>query len=238
MFGAAPLMPGVIRLRETLIMPEAFGFLPASRKSGSEHFHCDGKDLEFALLDFWQWSASDLVGNTARGILAEYVVARAVGVPTSGLREGWAAYDLETQDGLRIEVKSAAFVQSWNQQKLSAIQFVAPRKRGWDPETNVMEEQPSRHAHVYVFALLAHKDKPTVDPLNLSQWRFYVLPTRVLDDRTRSQHSITLASLEALAGPALDFWSLGEAVSRAGVGARRSAPNLTTRDETGESDVG
>ena len=196
-------------------MAEAFGFLRTSRKSGSEQFGRDGETLEFALLDFWQWSASDLVGNTARGVLAEYIVARALGIPTSGVREVWAAYDLETEDGLRIEVKSAAFVQSWSQKKLSAIQFVVPRRRGWDPETNIMEEEPSRHAHVYVFALLAHQDKATVDPLNLSQWRFYVLPTRVLDERARSQHSIALSSLEALAGPPIDFWSLGEAVRRA-----------------------
>jgi hypothetical protein len=30
-------------------------------------------------------------------------------------------------------------------------------------------------------ALHAHQDKPTLDPWNLSQWEFYVLPTGVLD---------------------------------------------------------
>ena len=129
-------------------------------------------------------------------------------------------------------------MQSWSQKKLSAIQFVVPRKRGWDPETNVMEEEPSRHAQVYVFALLAHKDKATVDPLNLSQWRFCVLPTRVLDERARSQHSITLSSLEAVAGAPIDFWSLGKAVSRAGTGIRKEPANNSLQREPGEGEVG
>ncbi len=29
--------------------------------------------------DFWQWAYSDLVGNTDRGTLAEYIVAKAIG---------------------------------------------------------------------------------------------------------------------------------------------------------------
>jgi hypothetical protein len=55
-----------------------------------------------------------------------------------------------------------------------------------------------RQADVYVFALLAHREKTTIDPMNVAQWEFYVLPTRVLDSRARSQHSITLRSLQSL----------------------------------------
>ncbi len=67
---------------------------------------------------------------------------------------------------------------------------------------------------VYVFALLAHTDKATVDPLNLDQWVFYVLPTAVLDGRTRSQHSITLKTLERLT-TAVSFGGLRQAVNLA-----------------------
>jgi len=38
-----------------------------------------------------------------RGVLAEFIVARAVGVETAGVREEWAAYDLQTPDGVMIE---------------------------------------------------------------------------------------------------------------------------------------
>ena len=39
---------------------------------------------------------SDLISNTIRGVLAEYIVARAVGASTIGVRDPWAAFDLET----------------------------------------------------------------------------------------------------------------------------------------------
>jgi hypothetical protein len=37
------------------------------------------------------------------------------------------------------------------------------------------------HADVYVFCLLHHTDKLTVDPLNLNQWEFYILATKQLE---------------------------------------------------------
>jgi hypothetical protein len=67
---------------------------------------------------------------------------------------------------------------------------------------------------VYVSALLAHTDKATVDPLDLDQWTFYVLPTAVLDGRTRSQHSIMLRTLEGLT-KVVRFAELREAVDLA-----------------------
>ena len=34
---------------------------------------------EVSILDYWVWAFSDLVGNTERGVLAEYLVAMAIG---------------------------------------------------------------------------------------------------------------------------------------------------------------
>lgn len=155
-----------------------------------------------------------MVGNTARGRVAEYIVARALGLAGDGVRDEWAPYDLETASGVKIEVKSAAYVQSWHQKRLSSITFVAPRRRAWDSATNALSEEKKRHAHVYVFALLYHKEKSTIDPLDLAQWRFYVLPTATLDARTRSQHSITLASLQKLCSGGVMYPDLAGSVER------------------------
>jgi len=176
------------------------GRLTITPKSGREALHSDGAELGVDLLSFWRWSTSDLVSNLTRGKLAEFIVAVALDVPVDGVRNEWDAYDLEMRDGARIEVKSAAYLQGWHQKQLSTIKFQVPKTMGWNPDTNRQEDEPRRHADVYVFALLAHRDKPTVDPLNVNQWRFYVLPTRVLDERTRSQHSITLKTLDRLSG--------------------------------------
>ena len=188
------------------------GRLTITRKTGAEPFHTAGKSAGFDLLDYWQWSTSDLVSNVTRGRLAEYIVARALGVPVDGVRDEWAAYDLKTPSGTKVEVKSAAYVQSWFQRALSRVSFLVPKTLAWDAATNRQAKEACRHADVYVFALLAHRDKSTIDALNLDQWRFYALPTSALDARTRSQHSITIKSLEALAGSAVTFADLRRAV--------------------------
>ncbi len=44
------------------------------RKTGEEEFKENGVAIA-KLSEYWQWSASDLLGNTERGRLAEYIVA-------------------------------------------------------------------------------------------------------------------------------------------------------------------
>ena len=112
-------------------------------------------------------------------------------------------------------MKSAADVQSWPQERFSTIVFSCPKTRAWDPNTGAYEAEPRRQAQVYVFALLAHQNQATLDPLNLDQWEFYVVPTAVLDARERSQHSITLQSLHALHGDPFAFHMIAAAVALA-----------------------
>ena len=87
------------------------GKLEVKRQAGTERFCAVGRDLEFDLLSFWQWSCSDLLSNATRGIVAEFLVARALGTAVYGVRYEWAAHDLEAPDGITIEVKSAAYLQ-------------------------------------------------------------------------------------------------------------------------------
>jgi hypothetical protein len=46
--------------------------LKINRRSGAEPFHEAGHPASFDVLDFWRWSASDLVTNITRGVLAEH----------------------------------------------------------------------------------------------------------------------------------------------------------------------
>jgi hypothetical protein len=48
------------------------GRLQIKRKTGTEQFRANGIEIGTDLLDFCRWSASDLVNNTMRGVLAEY----------------------------------------------------------------------------------------------------------------------------------------------------------------------
>ena len=191
-----------------------------TKHSGEEKFRDGSNKLDFNLLSFWQWSSSDVVSNYTRGILAEYIVGKALGcIKDDDVRDEGRAYDLDTQAGVRIEVKSSAYVQSWKQSRLSKISFNVPKTFGWDRETNKFDKEKKRQADVYVFALLFHKDKKTVNPLDISQWEFFVLPTKVLDERERSQHSITLPSLKKLTD-SVSFFELGQAVDKAKMNVR------------------
>ena len=172
--------------------------LQATLKTGQEKLIYDNQPLNFSLIDFWKWSASDLLSNATRGRFAEFIVATATNADTKQIRDEWSAFDLETREGIKIEVKSAAYVQSWFQRKLSPISFSTKAAFVWDWITNKQEETARRSADVYVFCLLDHQDKQTIDPLNLNQWTFYVLATKELNNYKRSQHSITLHSLTNL----------------------------------------
>ena len=167
------------------------------RLTGMEPFHTNKKDLKTSLLDFWQWSSSDLTNNLLRGIFAEYIVARSLGL-ADGIRSAWDAYDLQLPNGTKIEVKSASYIQSWYQKRHSDIIFRIPRTIEWNEETNIQSGIPKRQADIYVFCVLRHKIQDTIDPLNLDQWEFYVLSTRTIEERMGDRDSITLSKLKGL----------------------------------------
>ena len=112
-------------------------------KSGSERFHCNGRALGPTLQDFWRWSTSDLVSNATRGRLAEFIVASALGISISGVRDEWSPFDLRTEERVKVEVKSAAYIQSWFQSKLSVISFRTPKTQAFDAEPNSHEPEAS-----------------------------------------------------------------------------------------------
>ncbi len=67
------------------------------------------------VVDFWRFALSNLRMNNARGYLAEFLVAKAVG--STGLRIEWDPYDVLAPDGTTIEVKTSAYLQAWDQYK-------------------------------------------------------------------------------------------------------------------------
>lgn len=180
-------------------------------KTGTEQLTFKEKPLEFSLMDFWQWSVSDILSNATRGRFAEFINATAVNVDIKTIRDEWGAFDLETPNGIKIEVKSSAYLQTWYQKALSKISFSTKAAFTLDVATNKYSELASRSADVYVFCLLHHENKKTVDPLNLDQWEFYVMSTTELNNYTRSQYSITLASLKKLTN-AVSYDKLSEAI--------------------------
>lgn len=146
--------------------------------------------------EFLEWAYADLLTNTTRGVLAEYIVAKALGIHDKKRLE-WDRYDLEI-NGVGVEVKSAAYVQTWEQSKLSHISFSIRPAKGWDARANVYATDTKRSADVYVFCLLEGEDRERIDPLDVEQWTFYVLPTSELNRHVAEQKTIGFRRLEAL----------------------------------------
>ena len=176
------------------------GVISIKKLKGAETFKkAEGSPLVAAdILDYWSWAYSDIVGNTNRGALAEFIVARAIGSEPA-VRNDWAAYDLETPSGIKVEVKSSAYLQSWHQTAVSAPSFSTRKAKEWSPETNEFGEERLRHSDVYVFCLLAYKgDKRLLDPLDLSQWEFYVVKTTEIDQIFGERSSIGINRVKTL----------------------------------------
>ncbi|MYC12754.1 MAG: hypothetical protein F4Y39_03425 [Gemmatimonadetes bacterium] len=173
-----------------------------------------GEPASFSVLDFWIWMASDVLNNILRGMVAEYIVSQATGA-CAPVRVEWDSVDIKTPKGVKIEVKSAAYLQSWPQKKPSAISFNIAKKRPWDPETNQYGETRVRNADVYVFCLLTPKDGRTVNPLELTQWEFYILPTSTLDTSLGNQKTVSLSRLKELGAVALGYDQIRNAVLEA-----------------------
>lgn len=142
--------------------------------------------------DFWAWAYSDILSNRNRSIFAEYLVAQVLDV-TDEPRIEWDAVDVR-YGSVTIEVKSAAYVQSWQQKEHSTIRFDISKKRSWDAKTNEYSPEPSRSSDCYVFCVYVETEN--VNILDINGWRFYVVPTTKINDVFGEQKSISFNRLK------------------------------------------
>ena len=170
-------------------------------KKGNEYFCYENSFLDISINDYWSWAQSNLIENRTRGILAEFIVKKGLNIE-SDVRIEWDDYDLITRNGKRIEVKSAAYIQTWKQNKFSSISFdIEPKK---NRETGKLE----RNSDYYLFCLLHHKTQNTLNPMNLEQWTFYVLETNVINQLKNNQKKIGLNPLLEMNPLICDFEKL------------------------------
>jgi hypothetical protein len=161
--------------------------------SGSERlFDHQGELSDLAVLDFWRWAFSDFRDNTLRGVFAEWLVAQLLGIEL-GSRIGWASFDLLASGRVKIEVKTSAYLQAWEQKQPSIITFGNLRTRTWSPETD-FAETPTYNADLYVFCVQIEQSAECWDALNLGQWRFYLLTRSQI--MTLDQKTVGIATLE------------------------------------------
>jgi hypothetical protein len=186
------------------LSPSKLAFL-----TGSERFTA----ADATVLDFWRWALGDLRMNNARGYLAEFLVARALGSPDL-TRVEWGAHDVTAADGTRVEVKSSGYLQSWAQRKPSVPRWgLTGAKLLWNPETGTYEDDPAGRVDVWVFALHACADKDPYDPLDVGQWRWWAAPNIAIQGC--GQKTAGISTIEKLAGPSVSWDKLSRVVAEA-----------------------
>jgi hypothetical protein len=183
------------------------------KRNGEENFTFQGQSLNIALQEFWSWTCSDLLNNAMRGILAEFLITKALDVD-SEYRLEWDAFDVETRQGLKVEIKSSSYLQGWKQEQYSQITFGIQPTHGWNAKTNEYSSQKKRQSDIYVFCVLSEKDPQKVNPTNLEQWEFYILETRILDEKLGKQKTLRLSSLLGLNPIKTDYLHLGEEIKK------------------------
>ena len=118
---------------------------------------------------FLRWNSGPLLEFRNRSAYAEWLVHRALGLdPGEHRSEG--ALVLVDNNGLSLSVKSAAYVQSRQQDAPCAISFPIDQ----------------RSSSAYVFCLLNEDNPDLADPTRHEQWLFWVVPTAKLNAERRS----------------------------------------------------
>jgi hypothetical protein len=158
--------------------------------------------------DFWAWAFGDLKLNSTRGMLAQFLVAKAVG-DTRLNDDGWGDFDVLSPEGIKVEVKASGYVQSWEQQGLSEIKFSGLSGRTWSAKDGYGESREYR-ADVFVFAVHTCQNRDAYDPISLDQWDFYVIPGSVI--RETGYKSMGLNRVRSFAGEAIRWDAVRSAV--------------------------
>lgn len=173
--------------------------------TGNEQFSCAGFPLSTTVKDFWAWSMSRLMGDGPRGDLAEFIVNTALGTDTTIPKKGWGECDI-IYNGLRIEIKCSTYLQAWERSSLSKPVFSIAKTVNCD--IGEFEggyryigrdgSPPRRRSKLYIFCLFAATERKQADPMKLDQWEFYIVPTKLVNEKLGDQRTISLQGIERL----------------------------------------
>lgn len=173
--------------------------IPVSKLTGSEQFKKVGQK-KFSVLEFWQYGFSSLNSNVLRGALAEFIVENALKENAElEVRSPWGDYDV-LYKGKKIEVKCCSYIQDWDQNKLTTIQWSGLKAKELYYSEAVtklsdLNKTADYKSDIYILALFKHQDHATLDILDMDQWCFYVLTKERLREISKNRSSVSLSLL-------------------------------------------
>ncbi len=165
--------------------------------TGDEAFVFDGETIGFDFLDFWRFHYSNIY--SLHGEIAEFVVARALGVTESQNSAYWTLWDTTYRDK-RIEVKATAYYHLWNSNGKVSKQraFGITMANGSYDTAKSGNNEFCRQNDVYVFCLNTGDARESSNPLNLNNWEFYIVPTAVINEKCGNNKTISLGRIKRL----------------------------------------
>ena len=184
-------------------------------KPESELFILHGNSVGISVFDFFKWWSGDMLTNSVRGVLAEYIVAMALGCEEGTRLGAWNDFDLVGPDGIRVEVKSSAYLQNWHQTKLSKIVFSISPSRSYDYDSGRYMDGLERRSDVYVFCVFECTDRRKARLSDLDQWGFYVMSTSEINRRFGNQKTVSIGSLLKAGAQRICYTELRSSVCQA-----------------------
>ena len=161
--------------------------------TGNEKFELDGNMLDFNYFNFWQFQYSNVYN--LQEYIAEFLVAKALGLQESCNTEYWTLYDILYQN-MRIEVKQTSYYHPWNEGgKVSDQRTFNIAKANSHYETGGSENRFERLNDFYVFCLLNGDTKESTYPLNLNNWEFYVVTTAFINEHCGVNKTVSLGRI-------------------------------------------
>lgn len=165
--------------------------------SGDELFLDNGKPLGLTMRDFWSFQFSNILHDPDE--IAEFLVAKALGMNEPCNKEYWTLCDIQYRDK-RVEVKETSFFHSFNEPgKVSKNRVFGIQKANSIYEDQEHENRYERQNDLYVFCLLNGTDREEAWPLEVSHWEFYVVPTAVINQECGDQKTISLSRVRSFA---------------------------------------
>lgn len=159
--------------------------------NGNETFKFIGKELGFNVMDYWRFQFSNLIDNL--GFVAEFLIAQSLHKNEPDNAMGWTLHDIDYR-GKRIEVKATSYYQAFKKSHIiSEHRVFSIRKTHIEYQNS--KSPLARQNDIYIFCLDKGRTKETANPLNLENWDFYIVPTKVINEQFGDQKTLSLKRL-------------------------------------------
>lgn len=177
--------------------------------TGNEKFTYRNKNLGFTLLDYWKTKFGNIYNM--QDYIAEFIVEKALGMDKSHNSDMWTLYDIFYR-GKRVEVKETGYYHPWNENgKISKVRTFGITKANSKHENPDEPNRYERQNDVYVFCLNTGNTKEDSNPMDLRNWEFYIVPTKIIDKECMNNKTISLGKVKQLADM-VDYYDIKKVI--------------------------